>query len=173
VSAPLRPGADGSINGLKALAVILAVVLLGLALLAHGKNGTATAVKAAAATTTTTTTTVARSTTTTTTVPPASIKVSVLNGTNVSGLAGSWSTTLKAKGYNTLAPNNATSAVSASTIYVITPSDAGSADALAAAVGLTPASVVTTVPPNAPIPTVDLTAANLVLVVGPDLARSG
>lgn len=117
-------------------------------------------------------------TTTTTTVPliaPANVKLQVVNGLLVGSLAGQFSAKLHAKpGYTTLPPEDATSKVQLSAIYILTPGYAPEADALARAVGLPASSVVTTVPPpsSAPIPNVTGSKANLVLVIGGDLAAA-
>ena len=108
-------------------------------------------------------------------VPPSSIKLQVLNGVLTGSLAGKWSAKLKANpGYNTLPPDNATAKVAASEIYVITPGYQREANALAVAVGLPVTAVNTTVPApsSAPIPAAERTTANLVLIIGPDLAGS-
>jgi hypothetical protein len=97
----------------------------------------------------------------------------VLNGVGTGTLAGQWSAKLKANpGYNTLAPDDATAKVAASMIYVLTPGYLPEANALAAAVGLPASAVNPTIPAplSAPIRATERTIANLVLVVGPDLA---
>jgi hypothetical protein len=97
----------------------------------------------------------------------------VLNGVGSGQLAAQWSNKLKANpGYHTLPPADATSTVPKSEIYVITPGYQREADALATTVGLTKASIIPTAPPpaSAPIPTSARTNANLVLIIGPDLA---
>ena len=124
---------------------------------------------AAASTTTTTTTAPSRSTTTTTlaTHPPASVKVLVANGTNTKGVAGLLATKLHTDGYDTLAPTNTTSGASASAVYY-TSGYQGDADAVASASGLTSASVLP-LTAAAPVPT---SGAEVVVVVGPDLAAN-
>ena len=69
-----------------------------------------------------------------------------------------------------MTPNDATAKVSSSIIYVLTPGYEAEGQALAAAVGLPSTAVSTTVPANAPIPAADKASANLVLIIGPDLA---
>jgi hypothetical protein len=163
--------------------VIAVVILIGVAVLHRsGKPVSASSSTTAPPTThgattpthpAVTTTTVARPTTTTTLVPVSSVKLTVLNGTGISGVAKKWSDKLKANpGYNTLAPDNATKNVTASEIYVITPGYEAEAQALARTVGLPSTAVNPTVPApaSAPIPAGDREAANLVLVIGPDLA---
>ena len=108
-------------------------------------------------------------------IPPSSIKLQVLNGVLTGSLAGQWSAKLKANpGYNTLTPDNSTAKVATSVIYIITPGYRREANALAVAVGFPVTAVNTTVPApsSAPIPAAERTTANLVLIIGPDLAGS-
>jgi hypothetical protein len=173
---PLGPPSGGT-QTVKAVVVIVAVVLIGWLVLHHRSGATSV--------TTTTTTRVSHTTTTlrsqaapTTTVPlvpPSSIKLQVLNGVLTGSLAGEWSTKLKANpGYNTLVPDNATAKVAQSEVYVLTPGYLPEARALAAAVGLPASAINPTIPAplSAPIPPAERTTANLVLVIGPDLAGS-
>jgi LytR cell envelope-related transcriptional attenuator len=164
---------EGGIQTGKAIVVIVVMMVLGWIVLRHGANTpTATPTTHGASATVTTTT---LPTTTTTLVPPTSIKVQVLNGTGSGNLASQWTNKLKTTGgYDTLAPDDTTSKVTTSAIYVITPGYVPEAYALATAVGLPPSAVNTTVPApsTAPIPTSERAKADLVLVVGPDLAAS-
>jgi hypothetical protein len=157
----------------KAVVVIVVVVIVGWVILRHGPSST----HAAAPSTThpTTATTAAPTPTTTPLVPPASIKLQVLNGVLVGSLAGEWSAKLHANpGYDTLPALNATAKVAQSVIYIVTPGFQREANALAVAVGLPVTAVNTTIPPpaSAPIPPQDRASANLILVIGPDLASS-
>ena len=166
---------DGGVHAGKAALVIAVVVLIGVLVLHHSKSSSkvgasASTSRSAAATSTTT----APSTTTTTVVPPASIKLQVLNGTGSGNLASRWATKLRTSpGYNTLAPDDSTSKVTQSEIFVETPGYLPEAYALAAAAGLSQSAVNTTVPApaSAPIPATERSKANLVLVIGPDLAN--
>ncbi len=106
-------------------------------------------------------------------VPPAEVKVQVLNGLLAGSLAAQWSARLSGgPGYQTLPPDDATARVTASAVYILTPGYEPEADALAVAAGLPVTAVVAQTPPpaSAPIPTITGTTADLVLVVGPDLA---
>jgi hypothetical protein len=158
--------------------LIIVLVLIGALVLSKTTlAGKSTAAAGAASHPTTTlkrgVVTVPPSTTSTTLVPVTAIKVQVLNGVLTGSLAKEWSNKLKANpGYDTLAPDNATSKVAASVIYIITPGYQAEANALAAAVGLPSSKVNPTIPPPAaaPIPAAERTKANLVLVIGPDLA---
>lgn len=170
----MSPRRDGGTQTGKAVVVIAVMVVLGWIVLHHtpgARSANGPTAKVAASATTTT-----LPTTTTTLVPAASIKVQVLNGTGGGSLASQWASKLKSTaGYDTLAPDDATSKVTASAIYVITPGYLPEAYALATAVGLPASSVNTTIPApsSAPIPTSERSKADLVLVVGPDLASNG
>jgi hypothetical protein len=102
-----------------AVAVVLGVVLLNA--IDDGNSGPVGDGGSGKSSSTTTTTTLAKngSSTTSTTkvaaVPPAEVSVLVLNGSGRAGVAGTVTNTLKAKGYKTLPPNNA-SAVRAGTV---------------------------------------------------------
>ncbi|HVA75665.1 MAG TPA: LytR C-terminal domain-containing protein [Acidimicrobiales bacterium] len=162
---------DGGTQTGKAILVIVVVMVLGWIVLRHSPSTHGTTAQRTSVSVTTTTV----PTTTTTLVAPASIKVQVLNGTGSGNLAGQWSSKLKTTaGYNTLAPDDATSKVTTSAIYVITPGYVPEAYALATAVGLPQSAVNTTVPApsSAPIPTSERSKADLVLVIGPDLASN-
>jgi hypothetical protein len=171
-----QPGgsSSGTQTG-KAVLVIAVVIVIGWLVLAKSNTPTRAA---STATTRHTTTTLAPSAPTTTLAPlvaPARIKLQVLNGVLTGNLASEWSNKLKANpGYNTLTPDNATAKVTASQIYVITPGYQREANALAVAVGLPVTAVNQTVPApaTAPIPAPERTTANLVLIIGPDLAGS-
>jgi hypothetical protein len=187
MNAPFRSGrpdgggssADGGTQTLKAVVLIAAVVVVGILVLAHNPRSTATqttgTTKPPHHSSSTTVTTVPRPTTTTTLVPAASTKLQVLNGTGGGNLATQWTAKLKANpGYATQPPNDATSKVASSQIYVITPGFLPEAYALARTVGLPSSAVVTTIPPpaNAPIRAAERANSNLVLVIGPDLAST-
>jgi hypothetical protein len=171
---PSGAGAGGT-QTLKAIVVVVVVVLIGFLILKNGKSprSTASGVTPTTARHTTTTSPIAQTTTTAALISPANIKLQVLNGVGSGSLAGQWSAKLHANpGYNTLAALNATSVVSTSAIYIITPGYTPEANALATAVGLTPTIVNPTIPApaTAPIPASARAAANLVLVIGPNLA---
>ncbi|MGC8512201.1 MAG: LytR C-terminal domain-containing protein [Acidimicrobiales bacterium] len=161
-----------SAAGLVLVAVLLIVGILVLSKSGGATHATATATAATKPKKTASTTTLPAPTTTTTTVPPSQVKLQVLNGVLVGELATQWSAKLKAGyGYLTEPPDNATSKVATSIIYVLTPGYVPEADVLAQEIGLTSAAVDTTVPPpaSAPIPATERSTANLVLVIGPNL----
>lgn len=116
---------------------------------------------------TTTTTTVAR--TTTTTAPlraPKDVKVLSANGTSTKGAAGRVKDKLFTAGYNVLAATDTTSPSQASFVYFV-----AGFDREAAVVAQVLALAATTVQPMPATPPVaDLKGANVVVVVGPDLA---
>lgn len=99
---------------------------------------------------------------------PQAIKVLVANGTTTPGLAGKVSNLVHAKGYVTLASTNSTQKPSQSIVY-FEPSYGDDAAALAAKLGLQP-SAVQAIPQ--PPPVASLNSANLLLIVGPDLASA-
>jgi len=97
--------------------------------------------------------------------PPSEVKVLVANGSSVNGAAGTATDALEALGYVTGTPAN-TEAVTATVIY-FTEGYEAEAEALAEAIGA-PATAVTAMPPVAPVD--DLQLANLLVIIGPDLA---
>lgn len=181
-------GSFGRSTGIQAgrAALLIAVaVVIGLLLLRHtpgGGSGTPISVGTNDTTSTlpqTTNTSVsvggpgttARSQATTSTAPqraPQDIKVLVANGTSTPGLAGKISNIVHAKGYNTLASTNSTQKPAASIIY-FQPSYSTDAAALAAKLSLPPTAVQAT--PQPP-PVSNLNNANILIVVGPDLANA-
>jgi hypothetical protein len=169
------PGSSTGTQTGKAVLLIAVVVLVGFLVLKHNPKSTTTTTPTTHSSSHTTSTLSSRTTPTTAPVlvPAASIKLQVLNGVGTGTYAGQWSTKLKANpGYNTLAPDDATAKVAASMIYVLTPGYLPEANALAAAVGLQASAVNPTIPAplSAPIRASERTIANLVLVIGPDLA---
>lgn len=174
-----RARSDGGVQWLKALALIAVLVIVGVVILARTRTSplshTSTSSGSGSHHSTTTVGTVPASTTTTTVLPAAQVKVQVLNGVLTGSVAGQWSTKLKNQfGYITEPADNATEKVPTSIIYVLTPGYEPEAEHLAASVGLPASAVFPQVPPpaTAPIPTAERATANLVLVVGPDLAAS-
>lgn len=169
---------DGGVQWFRALVLIIVLVAIGAVILAKTSNGTATRTASSTAhpKATTTVTTLPPSTTSTTLLPSGQVKVQVLNGLRTGSLSSQWVAKLKSQfGYQTGPPDDATATVTTSVIYVLTPGYQPEADQLAARVGLTPASVDPTVPApaSAPIPVAERTSANLVLIVGQDLAGTG
>jgi hypothetical protein len=171
-------GRSAGIQVGRAVALIAGAVLVGVLFLRHNGGSGATTVGVGH---TTTTSPPARSSTTTTPQTsssaalraPANVKVVVANGTVASGggsthLAGTVSTTIKAQGYDTLAAVNATQGVTASIVY-FQPGFQREAAVLAQALSL-PASAVQAMPATPPV--ANLGGANLLVVAGPDLAKT-
>jgi hypothetical protein len=165
----------GRAVGLIAVAAVIGIILL------HHNGSSATPVATHGSTTTTTSHPSSTTGTTPTTAgaprPPASVKVLVANGTVAGGagassqhLAGEVSTTLHGQGYDTLAAVNTTPPqnVTASIVY-FQPGYEREAAALAASLGLA-ASAVQSMPAQPPVQS--LNGANILVVAGPDLARS-
>lgn len=111
------------------------------------------------------------STTTTPARAPKDVKVLVVNGTTTAGAAARVAQPLKVNGYNVLRAVDATAAIKASTrasaVYYVTRAYEKDAKALQAALALPPAPV-TAVP--TPPPAAEASQANVVILVGPDLA---
>jgi hypothetical protein len=93
----------------------------------------------------------------------------VANGTKTSGAGAKVSDTLRKAGYNVLAAAN-TTAPAASSAVLFLPGYASEAGAVATALGLAPTSVL---PVPTPSPVANLLAANVVVVIGPELAGQG
>jgi len=97
---------------------------------------------------------------------PAEVKVLVANGTGLRGVAGKATAQLKAAAYNVLAPTDAPAAT-ASAVYFVG-EYSREAEGIATALGL-PATSVQPVPTPAPL--ADARGANVIVVVGPELAQ--
>jgi LytR cell envelope-related transcriptional attenuator len=98
--------------------------------------------------------------------PPNQVKVFVANAAGVQGAAGRASDTLKAAGYVAVAGNSPTR-VDTTTIYY-TEGFQGEANAVAAALGAPPTSVQ---PMPTPPPVADIQGAQVLVVLGPDVAK--
>lgn len=102
------------------------------------------------------------------------VKILVVNATRTAGAASRVAKPFKDSGYNVLRPVDATEAAKTSTkasaVYYVTADFQREAKAIQQALGLppTPVQMVPTPPP-----TTDLLGANVVIVVGPDLAGAG
>jgi hypothetical protein len=167
-------GRPGGFPTLRAL--VLLVVFVVVAVIALGKVHGTTVTPSVAATTTTvahggsTTSTVPHggSTTTTTTHPPGSVPVLVANATNVSGAAGDVSNQLQAVGWSMLPAVNASARVPSSKVYYVAGREQEAAS-VASTLHL-PSSAVAPYTTAAPISSIG--TAEVVVVVGPDLATS-
>ncbi|MFN2609196.1 MAG: LytR C-terminal domain-containing protein [Acidimicrobiales bacterium] len=157
--------------------LLIVVLLLGVFILSRTESrGTAASSSQVRSTTgrTTTTrssrTTVASAATTTRPArPPADVKVLPANGSGVSGLGQRVGDRLKAKGYNALAPANATKDISASQVEYAADFEQ-EARVLATNLGLA-ATAVKALEPSPPV--ADTKGADIVVFIGPDLSASG
>jgi hypothetical protein len=100
-----------------------------------------------------------------TTHPPNEVKLLVLNGAGVVGAAGRATDTLSAAGFAPLEPADAPARVEATAVYATAGYEADAA-AVAAALGAPPTSVAAVPDP----PPADLQGANVLVVLGPDVA---
>lgn len=194
---PAQPGGgDGRIrvNAARGVAVVVVAFVLGVYLLNVGSRppvstaGPPTApttvpTTAPSATTTTapasTTTTVPRTTTTahsgahhgtvvtTTTIPHSSVHVLVANGTTTPNQASDFSSALSGQGWNTLPPVDTTSPVAASAVYYASGQHTAALE-VAQYIGVKPAGVL---PLTTSVPVASTTGADVVVVIGPDLAN--
>jgi hypothetical protein len=155
----------------RAVLLIVAALIVGVVLL-HRQTGTPTTLAATGATTTTVKRSVPRGATgavTSTTAAlrnPQDIKVLVANGTDTRGAASSFSDRLHKAGYDTLASTNASTPAASSTVFYAPGLDR-EATVVANLLGLQP-SAVQPLPQQAPV--AQLHDADLLVVVGPDLA---
>jgi hypothetical protein len=101
--------------------------------------------------------------------PPAQVKTLVANGTKTSGAGAKVSDTLRKAGYDVLAPTNTTTTAPSSAV-LFAPGYASEAGAVATALGLPQSSVM---PVPAASPVINAQAANVIVVIGPDLAGQG
>jgi hypothetical protein len=153
----------------RGLLLVVVAVVIGVLLL---PSATRPPLSVAAAGTTPTTTASSHhhghgsSTTTSTTIPPATIHVLVANATDVNGVAGAVTTFLANKGFGTLTATNALLKVTASEIYTVGGATAD-VSSVAAALNLPAASIE---PAASAAPVASTTGANVVVIVGPDLA---
>jgi hypothetical protein len=154
----------------RGVALVVVGVVLGVIVfhsVGRAPGGSVASVAAAPAATSTTTS--PATTTTAPARPPAQVKTLVANGTKTSGAGAKVSDTLRKAGYNVLAPAN-TTATAASSAVIFLPGFASEAGAVATALGLAPTTVM---PLPTPSPVANVLAANVVVVVGPDLAGQG
>jgi hypothetical protein len=174
-SEPRRPRGSGGGGGrggsgfsaARGAALIAVAVIIGVVLLNAIDDGNTGAVgdggPTPTSTSTTTTTVVKGSSSTSATtkpaaVPPAEVSVLVLNGSGRAGVAGTLTNTLKAKGYKTLPPNNA-SAVRAGTVV---DAKAGKTAPCTTLAGAIPGAKVQPMP----VPPPTTTDADCIVVVG-------
>jgi hypothetical protein len=171
---------DGSFNRSAGTAMGRGILLLGVAFLigivllqqVDAPEPAARVEAGADSDTEETTTTIAAPVVTTTTAAlrqPKDIRALAANGTTVKGAGGRIKDRLLAAGYNALAATDTKAPVSASAVY-FTPGFEREAAVVAQLLGLAPATVQAM--PNPP-PVADLKAANILVVVGPEVAGAG
>ena len=119
-----------------------------------------------AGTSVTTTTAPTHPTTTTTTVPPSHVPVLVANASGITGAATAISAQLQTAGWDVLPPVNASTQVTKSNVYYVA-GQQKAADAVATSLKL-PASAVVPYTTSAPVSSIG--TAEVLVVVGPDLA---
>ena len=164
-SAPIRVG--------RALLLIVGGLIVGVLLL-HRGAGVSTSLAATGSTPTTVRhspnqSVIANTTTTVSLRSPQDVKVLVANGTSVHGAASTFSDRLHASGYNTLASTNTVTPAASSTVFYA-PSYGPEAAVIASLLGLQP-GVVQPLPQQAPV--AQLHDAQILVVIGPDLAGQG
>src|SRR5690606_17084041 len=168
----------GAAAGRGVLLVVLALAI-GVLLLARAlDDGDETAVEAGSGAATTapaddasttappTETTAPPATAPPVTHPPAQVKVLVLNGRAVQGIAGANNDVLLTQNFNTLSPDNAPSPVAATMVTYVDPAYAPDAASVAAVLGIPPEHVAQA--DTATELGVDTKGANVVVVLGTD-----
>jgi hypothetical protein len=183
----VRPGSHAASDGSfgrsagiqvgRAIALIAVAVLLGLFLLHRSGpsgGGAGPALASATSTTQVTTPSTAPGTSSSTstsvaTKSPQNVKVLVVNGSNINGLAGRLRTRLTSQAYAIVGTGNATQAATTSKVFY-QPGFASEAAALAQFLKLAPSAAQ---PMPNPLPVKDLAGANVVVDAGPDLASGG
>ena len=133
---------------------------------AHPGSSTTAAPSTTAPHGSTTTTPTTRPTTTPTTAPKSSTKLLVANGTSTPNAAANYTTRLQRAGWSTLSPVDTTTPVSTSAVYYAS-GHKTEAQSLATSLGLKATAVQ---PLTTSVPVSGTTGADLVLVLGPDLA---
>ena len=172
---PAAPSPDeGRTQTGRAVVLVIVVALIAVVLLRHTGSSVAGSVPPARAPTTTTTptTVVGPAVAPTTTLPliaPAETTVEVLNGLQAGSLAGNLSGRLRADGYKTLAPDNTTTLVTTSVIYVVQPAYRTNATKLASTLGVPGIEIHTGLPSTAPVPAGVATGSDLIVVIGTTL----
>jgi hypothetical protein len=169
------------VNAGRGAALIVAALVIGFLLLhdldnGGDFNGGAAVTAGRSEDTTPTTLRVLPTVASTTTAPikaPKDVKVLAINGTTTAGAASRVGTVLKPAGYNVLRAVDATAQVKATTrasaVYYVTKEYEREAKAIQLALALPPAPI-TAVPTPPPAPEVN--QANVVILVGPDLAKT-
>lgn len=155
----------------RAAALLAVAVVIGIVLLNAVDNEPSRQVSAGGDVSTTTTspeatTTLPAPTSTVAARAPKDVKVLSANGTDVKGAARKVTDTLRAAGFNVLAPVDAGQSVTTSAVF-FTSGFEREAEAVAGALGLG-AEAVRAIPTPPPLP--DTRGANVVVIVGPEIA---
>lgn len=165
-----RGGHQSAISYPKALAVLLVGMALGGYLLQLGGGHTTPPAAAgpppSSSTTTTTTSTTAPSSKSSKPAASRTVTILVANGSQTNGVAGFYTGKLAAAGWGTLTAVSALTAFATSSVWYAS-GQQSSADAVATELGV-PTSAVQPVGPTTPVP--GATAADVVVVIGDDLA---
>jgi hypothetical protein len=157
------------------VAIVIVAVVVGVLLLPSATRAPLAASASTSATTTVPTTGgstqghhhSSTTTSTSTTVPPSAIHVLVANATLTNGVAGAVTTFLGSKGFATLTATNALLKATASEIFTVGGTTAAEVHSVAVALNL-PATAIE--PAASAAPVASTTGANVVVIVGPDLA---
>jgi len=163
---------SGEQGYLKGAIVLAAAVVVGLLLLSQSDGVLTTSTSKKSTTTTATTTATSPSVTVPTTKqgaakPPSQVKVTVLNGSGQTGVAGTTTDTLKAAGYLTGTADNAPQ-TAPNTIVYFRPGYQADAEAVQTALGDIP-SKVEPLPAQFSSQAVDVPTSNVIVVLGKDL----
>jgi hypothetical protein len=151
----------------RAIAVILAAVVLGVLILRAGGGSGVLALPTTSFPNGSTTTVPHAPTSTSTTVSHAGVKVLVANASTTNGVASGYSTALQHAGWTMLPPVTARPpAVATSSVYYAA-NKRSEADAVAAALGVPPSAVL---PVSPATPVAVTTGADVIVLVGSDLA---
>lgn len=162
-------GSAGPVNLGRAVVIIAVAIVLGVLLLQVGSRPVTNPQGTSAAASSGSTTTTRPPASTTTTIARASVHVLVANGTPVPEGATDYTDELQSQGWATLPPADTSSPVSgASTVYYAAGKQAD-AGALASALGLKSTAVQ---PLSSSVPVANVSGADVVLVLGPDLANN-
>ena len=160
-------GGQGGAFPIGRAAIVLVMFVLATVLLLRVIHPSATTSATGSASTTPTTTHPSSPTTTTTAHPPSSVPVLVANASGVSGAAATVTNQLQVGGWALQPPVNASAQVPASHVYYVAGQEQA-ATQIAKSLHL-PASAV--VPYTTAAPITSIGTAEVVVVVGPDLAR--
>jgi hypothetical protein len=164
-------GADRARSG-RGLAIVIVAVVIGVLLLPSATRAPLAADASTTGPSATTTPSGSSSgghhgtTTTSTTIAPASIHVLVANATTVNGVAGAVTSFLASKSYGTLTATNSLVKVPTTEVFTVGGATAD-ASAIAAALDLPATSIE---PAASAAPVSNTTGANVVVIVGTDLA---